>query len=471
MRILPATGHLLVAALLVAALLVAAAACPLTPPAPDGSGDAAAEDAASDAAGGDRGPDASDLDSGAEDAGVCLTDDGYEPNNQPDQAAEIAAPVDLQGLQMCDDADWYALTAPADSGLAVTIDFDNTGADLDLHLYRADDTSSPLQISAGYGDQERVVEPLLIAETRLLVAVLRRAEGRGSAYRLRVEVFAGGHCSDDRFEPNDSAEQAAAIGSGALGLVSCPGNPDYFGFAVAEPGAGSRVVVAHGPTPLVVALTEAGQSAPIGQFRLDAAAGLTVVTFTSVTGVRYQLAVTRPGGEEPVRYAIAIYGAPPPNDDCAQAQAIAPGAPVSGTTVNAVNDYQFNRGSGSCTGWAEVGPDVVYLVTVPAGETLQAMLTADADLALVALADCATRCCLVGADDHPAYRGEAIAYRNDSAWPLPVYLVVDSLLASVSGPFDLEVWFGGGVRDGGAIAVASGPCQPDLGLDAGVPER
>jgi len=456
-------------ALLITAGLVA---CPPPTSGRDGSGaaDAAVADALTDVGVEDARADAAGRDGAAEDAGVCLDDDSYEPNNAPAQAAAIATPIELTGLAMCDDVDWFALTAPANQGVGVRIDFDHLGADLDLYLYRASDLTVPLQASADYGDTEQLVEPLLASATDLLIAV-RRYGGNGTRYTLRVELFAGGHCDDDRFEINDTAAQAVEIGSGASGLVLCPGNEDHYLFSVSAPGGGSRVVVAHGPTPLNVALTEVGSTSSIGQLRLDATAGITEVTFASASATRYHLVVSLADASEPISYAVSVFGSPPANDDCARAQLIAPGAAVAGTTENARNDYQFNAGGASCAGSAKVGGDVVYAVSVPAGEVLQAQLRSEADLALYALADCATRCCLVGADDSPANSSEALGYRNDGSAPITVYLVVDSFIVAVAGPFALEVWYGAGRRDGGASAIASGRCTPDPERDAGVAER
>lgn len=463
MRLLAASTLLITAGLV---------ACPPPTSGRDSSSplDATVADALTDGGTEDAREDAAVRDGAIEDASVCVDDDSYEPNNLPAQAAPIAAPVELADLAMCDEVDWFALNAPAGQGVGVHIGFDHVGADLDLYLYRADDISVPLQVSAGYGDEEQVVEPLLASATDLLVEV-RRYFGAGTRYNLQVELYAGGHCSDDRLEPNDAAAQAVEIGSGGSGLVLCPATEDHYQFGLATAGAGSRVVVAHGPTPLNVALTEAGSAGAIGQLRLDAAAGLTEVTFTSVSATRYHLAISSPAATAAVNYAVSIFGAPPANDDCARAQSIAPGAPLPGTTENARNDYQFNAGAASCAGWAEAGADVVYAVAVPAGEVLQAQLTAEADLALYALADCATRCCLVGADHNPANSSEALAYRNDGSAPITIYLVVDAFVVAVAGPFSLEVWYGSSSRDGGASVVASGPCTPDPGRDAGVAER
>ena len=140
---------------------------------------------------------------------------------------------------------------------------------------------------------------------------------------------------------------------------------------------------------------------------------------------------------------------------------------VSGTTAGAHDDYRFGLGRASCTGWADVGTDVAYRVDLAPGEMLVARLQCTVDLALYLLADCSSRCCHAGVDSALAGGSEVLAYRNATAAPQSLYLVVDSIMAAVAGEFALALEVGVNIDPGGA-SVASGPCAPDQQPDGGM---
>ncbi len=132
--------------------------------------------------------------------------------------------------------------------------------------------------------------------------------------------------------------------------------------------------------------------------------------------------------------------APAMNDTCASALAITPGT-VRGSTTGTMNDYGMGMG---CVGTA--GADVVYALTVPAGQ--RAVVTAttggggfDPSINLVAgpAATCGgtPRTCLAGDDTGTASAVNRTVWLNTTGATATIYAVVDSGSAMATGPFVL----------------------------------
>jgi len=126
-------------------------------------------------------------------------------------------------------------------------------------------------------------------------------------------------------------------------------------------------------------------------------------------------------------------------ESCRDAYKVPPtGGTFRGTTTGYRNDYGISSSTGSCTGWAQVGPDAVYRIELDNTKRLTANLQASWDAALYLISDCAAAAtsCLAGSD-----RGEpeSITYTNSSGARRTYYLLVDSFLGSRSGNYTLEI--------------------------------
>ena len=106
---------------------------------------------------------------------------------------------------------------------------------------------------------------------------------------------------------------------------------------------------------------------------------------------------------------------------------------ISGDSAGFENDY--SPGS-SCTGYSANGTDVVYSVTLAAGETLDASLLGSHDTSLYVVSDCTdvTASCLAG-DDTFGSNPEVVTYTSMAGET--VFLIVDGY--SGSGTYDLTV--------------------------------
>ena len=137
---------------------------------------------------------------------------------------------------------------------------------------------------------------------------------------------------------------------------------------------------------------------------------------------------------------------PPPVQDgesCAgaidlTAMATAPGgARVDGTTRNHTDDA---HPAATCTGYATVGPDLIYKVTAAAGQSISATASSGFlgwDLAVYITTDCAATTCVAGADRGGLIMNETAVGTAPAAGTY--YIVVDSWNAGVAGNFTLDL--------------------------------
>ncbi len=130
---------------------------------------------------------------------------------------------------------------------------------------------------------------------------------------------------------------------------------------------------------------------------------------------------------------------PAAGDACASAARVSSGR-TSGTTAGFIGDY--GAGSG-CAGTA--GPDRVYVVSVPAGQTLTAAVTPtssgfDPSISLEAACGLEPRVCIAGDDSGAASATNTVSYTNTSTLAEDIFIVIDTYLASSpGGAFDLDV--------------------------------
>jgi cysteine-rich repeat protein len=129
----------------------------------------------------------------------------------------------------------------------------------------------------------------------------------------------------------------------------------------------------------------------------------------------------------------------PQGDTCATAIPVSASGTFTGNYDNCANDYEPQ--GPDCAGYVEAGPDVVYAVTLGAGQELIATLTpgASQDVALYAVTDCAdvTNSCVAGADSGSSGDPESFKYVATTAETL--YLMVDAHSTTVSGAYSLDV--------------------------------
>jgi hypothetical protein len=131
---------------------------------------------------------------------------------------------------------------------------------------------------------------------------------------------------------------------------------------------------------------------------------------------------------------------PPANDTCAGAIPIDCGVTLSlsGSTTFANNDYTpLLSGTGGCTGFTALGRDVVYSLTVTAGQILNISYTSSADGSVYVISDCAspTTSCVAGADATLGGVPEVLNYAFATAGTY--YLILDSFGTNSSGNWTL----------------------------------
>src|SRR5687768_11335948 len=144
-------------------------------------------------------------------------------------------------------------------------------------------------------------------------------------------------------------------------------------------------------------------------------------------------------GPTPDTGVMVDAGPPPANDDCAGAMMIAAPGTTMGSTLAATNDYDEGE---NCAGVA--GADVVYSISVPAGQRLTATVENAGDgwdpsisLATMAACDVDPRVCLTGDDSGGADEVNSVSYTNTSGAAETIFIIIDSFSATMSGNFTL----------------------------------
>ncbi len=168
----------------------------------------------------------------------------------------------------------------------------------------------------------------------------------------------------------------------------------------------------------------------------------------------YTLTAMGAGGMTTAQVTITV--ASISGDTCADAFVITQSGTFTGNTQTASNDYSA---SNSCTGYASTGPDVVYRVTLQAGDRLQASLAPssgfwDTSIYLVTSCSMIAQSCVAGQDNG---NPEEIDYTTLVSGDF--FLIVDGY-AGAGGAYDLDVTIGPApiANDtcGGAIDVTAG---------------
>ena len=112
---------------------------------------------------------------------------------------------------------------------------------------------------------------------------------------------------------------------------------------------------------------------------------------------------------------------------------------MSGTTDLAANDLEDLLEV--CVPFGADGPDVFYSIEVPPSHQLTATLVpTDWDPALWFVTDCTDETsCVAGVDSGFFNDPEILAWTNETAAPVTIYVIPDGFNATADGPFELTV--------------------------------
>lgn len=171
------------------------------------------------------------------------SDDEYEANNVPEDAASIQA--GSYELSICDttlspvDVDWFTLSLTAGQSLEVLVTFEHAQGDLDVALFGASDTETPLVYEPGVTDEEKVLYKATQGGTYYLAVFGVVAGSYSQPYEMVVSISTESvTCQDDAKEPNNTPLKATLLSGSALegdaltGLVLCPGDMDIYKVAL-----------------------------------------------------------------------------------------------------------------------------------------------------------------------------------------------------------------------------------------------
>lgn len=184
---------------------------------------------------GDGGP--GEQDTAATPGAACQRD----PSGHAGEAVDLPLDSEVTGyLCPVEDVDWYRVETGADAGLLrvrLAIDGDLSPVEPSYAVYRVDAAGAPGEV-VGAPPSTLLGQPLdevhCVSPGRYLVAV--RDDGDDAQdfrrpYRLTVSATP----DPDLAEPNDGAEEATPLASGAVarGAISCGGDEDWFALDVA----------------------------------------------------------------------------------------------------------------------------------------------------------------------------------------------------------------------------------------------
>ncbi len=178
------------------------------------------------------------------------------------------------------------------------------------------------------------------------------------------------------------------------------------------------------------------------------------VNVAPATSTTYTLTAVGAGGTTTAQVTIMVISTV--GDTCADAFVISQSGTFTGNTLTATNDYQD---SNACTGYRSSGPDVVYRVTLQAGDRLQASLspgTPSWDTSIYLVTSCANvaQSCVAGEDNG---NPEQIDYTTAASGDY--FLIVDGF-AGAGGAFSLTVTLT-------AAPIANDTCASAIDVTAG----
>ncbi|MDJ0745972.1 MAG: PPC domain-containing protein, partial [Xenococcaceae cyanobacterium MO_167.B27] len=175
--------------------------------------------------------------------------DLFEPNNSAATATELDLSFGFDFLFDLDitsgDEDWFSFSLDTEqlSFDGASLFFSHSLGDLDLQLYSASDTTSPLLSSTGVDDSEFISFETLSPGDYLL-----RVYGFGGAsnpfYDLEVFTSVDSNTSnDDNLEDNDDFDQASILTPTVYrNLAITDGDPDFYQFSLSSFGTDADFV-------------------------------------------------------------------------------------------------------------------------------------------------------------------------------------------------------------------------------------
>ncbi|MBM4373252.1 MAG: pre-peptidase C-terminal domain-containing protein, partial [Deltaproteobacteria bacterium] len=287
--------------------------------------------------------------------------DAFEPNEDKAAAAKLN-PGLFQGLSICDpdassfDADWFSLQLTAGTHLTATITFSHDHGDLGLGLFAATGQQA-LALSDGVSDLESVATTVPAAGTFYLVVFAKAGVNLKVPYSLEINAAAGGGCSADLLEPNDSLAEALPLLPEDFvdGIRICPGDEDWFSLDLTA--GESLIATIDFPVDKDLDLYLYG---PAGQ-SLDSSlsgAGLETVAVdpAPATGTYAVKVVGWPPESTQADYSLEVMASTcpacdgdwkEPNDSQGQAGLLVPGQAVQDLTICCDADwFQFNVSQG-----------------------------------------------------------------------------------------------------------------------------
>ncbi len=249
-------------------------------------------------------------------------------------------------------------------------------------------------------------------------------------------------------EPNNGIANAQLLQCGDVlrpAAIDAPADTDYVYFSVV---AGTIITVG----------TDADGAAPVGDTRIrlfdasavvlanddDSGPGLySLLTYTAPTSGIYYVGFAAYSATSTGSYkgfvSCQAPQPPPVNDQCTPMARIDCGdINLSGSTAFAADDYTpLTSGVGGCTGYAALGKDVAYLMSVSGGDQLDATYTSTADASIYIITDCSspTTTCVAGADATLTGAAEHLVYTFPASGEY--YLILDSYGTNSSGTWTL----------------------------------
>ncbi|MBN2695686.1 pre-peptidase C-terminal domain-containing protein, partial [bacterium] len=323
--------------------------------------------------------------------------------------------LNTQGLNCLKVEDWYVLDIPAGYRFRTTINFTHANGDLDLRIYKNDETT--YLNSAGSTNSETLSTDVLVDAT-YYISVRYGLNTYSMTISLEEICTVNEDC-----EANELCEAGSCVPNLCYG-VTCGEHStcsQTTGDCVCDSGYysldGSCVNPCETPANTCDALAHE----------------LCVATGAETFNCACEDGYTKVGDE-----CVMVGGNG--TDTCTNSTIISSTGVWTGTTVGATNDYTL--GSGSCTGYPANGLDVVYQVELNAGDQLQAVLTGTTgtgDLSLYLISDCSDDfgSCVAGSDENTGLSSEEISFTATTS--MTYFIVVDAYSSTAGYNFELDV--------------------------------
>jgi len=239
--------------------------------------------------------------------GAGCKDDQFEPNNKTTEATAVTQ-GQFPDLSICDtslspvDQDIFSLMLMSGEHVEVVITFSHSLGDLDLALFASTNLEVPVFYSPGVSDKEQVSYTAQVAGTYYLAVFGTGAGTYAVPYSMTITRSAGGGCTADTMEPNNTVAGAKLLDEGQtngtpLGNLSiCPSDVDVFAVLLScgeSLYAGASFTSSAGDLDLYLL-------APDGQKVLDQS-----------TTAQDNETVVLPGASAEDFYYVAVEGYPP----------------------------------------------------------------------------------------------------------------------------------------------------------------